>query len=404
MNNWEIHERYNGLIGTFSRAFGIAEAEVRDAIGRAYSFHDCANHMAVKQVLQKAARGEEITVAAIGGSITQGASAKSTATGGNNAKEFTEELGGESCWFNRTADWFCARFPETKINAVNAGIGATPSFLGTFRLEEMVLAHKPDLVMVEFSVNDPSTFPNLLETEIFEAYESIVRRCLEAGVAVVQIFMNDRDNNGMQCYHSQIAKHYQLPSISYHNAVYPDGQRLCDWVRLSPDEIHPNNAGHAFIATCLCNYLEQLCSAQLSGEVPAIPEQWIYAQTFHKVWAVYAHSLKDTAGETFDFWNDSAEFQCRLWNGVLVSNGVGTIQVTVPKGAKRVWVQYFHNPGSFETELNGQMTSCNTVAVGWPRAMWHRVYTGPALEKEEKLTVKTHKAGHVAFMGILVAL
>lgn len=403
MQNWKIHENYDPLIGIFSRAFGVSEDEIRTAVGRSYSFHGSANHAAVKRVLEKAARGENITFAAIGGSITQGASAKATATGGNNAKEFTEELGGENCWFNRTADWFRTRFPNTKINAVNAGIGATPSFLGTFRLEEMVLAHKPDLVTVEFSVNDPSTFPNLLETEIFEAYESVVRRCLEAGIAVIQIFMNDQGNNGLQAVHSEIAKHYQVPSISYHNAVYPNGQLICQWTRLSPDDIHPNNAGHAFIATCLCNYLEQLCDVQIEGEVPVIPEQWIYAKTFHKVWAVYAHSLKETAGEAFTFQNDSAQFQCKVWNGVLVSNGVGTIRVTVPKGAKRVWVQYHHNPGSFETEIAGMQTSCNTAAIGWPRAMWHRVYTGAPLENESELTVKSHKAGQVVFMGVLAA-
>lgn len=404
MQNWNIHENYHGLIGTFSRAFALSEEQVRAAIGRSYTFHNSANHAAVKRVLEKAARGEEITFAAIGGSITQGASAKSTATGGNNAREFTEALGGEMNWVNRTTQWLRNRFPQTKINAVNAGIGATPSFLGTFRLEEMVLVHKPDLVTVEFSVNDPSTFPNLLETEIFEAYESVVRRCLEAGIAVIQIFVNDQHNIGMQPWHSQIAKHYQLPTISYHNAIYPDGQLICDWARLSPDDIHPNNAGHAFIATCLCNYLEQLSVTPVTDEIPAIPEQWIYAKTFQKVFAVYAHSLKDTAPEVFEFINDSPQFQSKVWNGVLISNGVGSLQVTVPKGAKRVWVQYYYNPGSFETEFNGQMTSCNAAAIGWPRAMWHRVYTGPALENEAVLTIKTHKAGQVVFMGVLAAL
>ena len=404
MSNWEIHESWNEQIGTFCQAFNMTEGEVRNAISRSYTFHKEANHAAVKRVLEKADRGEAITVAAIGGSITEGASARATATGGNNAKEFTEALGGEMSWFNRTAKWFAERFPDTKIHAINAGIGATPSFLGTFRLEEMVLTHKPDLVTVEFSVNDPSTFPNLLETEIFEAYESVVRRCMEAGVAVIQIFMNDQENNGLQHYHSEVAKYYQVPSISYHNAVYPDGKLVCDWVRLSPDDIHPNNAGHAFIATCLCNYLEQLCSTNIPEEIPALPEKWIHQDTFAKVYACYAHSLRDQAGDAFTFLDDTAQYQCRRWKGVLISNGIGTLKVTIPKGAKRVWVQYYHNPGSFETEFNGQQTSCNTAAIGWPRAMWHRVYTGSALEQETVLTIITHKAGQTVFMGVLAAM
>lgn len=404
MLNPIINAKYHSIIESFSRAFDITQEEVLNAVQRSYTFHNVANHTAVQRVLKKAQNGEDLTVVAIGGSITQGASAKTTRAGGNNARAFTEELGGERCWFDRTADWFRARFPETKINAINAGIGSTPSFLGTFRLEEMVLIHQPDLVVVEFSVNDPSTFPNLLETEIFEAYESVIRRCLKAGIAVIPIFMNDIDNNGLQHEHCKIAKYYQLPSISYHNAVSPDGKLICDWNRLSPDEIHPNNAGHAFLATCLCNYLDQLCDTQPEYNVPTIPEKWIHANTFENVWACYAHSLKDTAGENFEFRTQSGAFQCNLWNGVLVSHGVGTIQVTLPIGAKRVWIQYFHNPGSFETELNGLRTNCNTEAIGWPRPMWHRVYTGPAMENQTTLTIKTHAAGNAVIMGVLVVL
>lgn len=386
---------------TLSQAFAISEEAVEKAILRSYGFMECAKHGAVRRVLEKAARGEEITVAAIGGSITAGSKARV----GNNAQEFTEALGGENCWFNRMVDYLRARFPQTNIKAVNAGIGATPSFLGTFRLEEMVLSHKPDLVTVEFSVNDHSQSPNLLSAECTEAYESVVRKCLEAGAAVIQVFMNDQTNIGLQAVHSQVAKYYQLPSISYHNAIYPDGQLICDWERLSPDDVHPNNAGHALMALCLNRYLENVLDGTIAdNECSVIPEKWMFADTFHKVFARYAHSLKDAAPENFTFADDIPEFQSRSWKGVLISNGEGTIQVKLPKGAKRVWVQYFHNPGSFETELEGRMTNCNTAAIGWPRAMWHRVYTGPALETETVLTIKTHKDGKVVLLGVLAAL
>ena len=386
---------------TLGQAFAIPEEEVEKAVLRSYDFMEYAKHGAVRRVLEKAARGEEITVAAIGGSITAGSCARAK----NNAQEFTEALGGENCWFNRMVEYLRTRFPQTKINAVNAGIGATPSFLGTFRLEEMVLTHKPDLVTVEFSVNDHSKCSDLLGNECLEAYESVVRKCLEAGAAVIQVFMNDQYNIGLQADHSQVAKYYQLPSISYHNAIYPNGQLICDWERLSPDDVHPNNAGHALMALCLNNYLENVFDGTIAdSECSVMPEKWMFAETFHKVFACYAHSLKDTAPETFTFEENASQYQSKSWKGVLISNGEATIQVTLPKGAKRVWVQYFHNPGSFETELEGRMTNCNTVAVGWPRAMWHRVYTGPALETETVLTIKTHSEGQVVLIGVLASL
>lgn len=401
----KIDPKYDRYIETFTQALGLNDADVRAAILRAYSMNTRENNNAIKKVLCKAARGEEITFAAIGGSITQGASARSLNGRGNNATEYTDALDGESCWFNRTADWFRQRFPQVKVNAVNAGIGATPSFLGTFRLEQMVLAYKPDLVTVEFSVNDPSTTHNLLEKEIFDAYESIVRRCLEAGVAVVQIFLNDRDNNGLQRIHSKIADHYHVPSVSYHNAVYPDGQLICDWSLLSPDEIHPNNVGHALLATCLCNYLDQVYeSTDPEGTycAAAVPEKWLYSDTFHRVYARYAYEFQDCADSGFQFQTDLPD--CKKWNGALVNeSGVGTIRLTVPKGAKRVWVQYLNCPGSFETDMNGQRTVCNTTAVGWPKAMWHRIHTGEALAEDAQLLIKTHSSGKVIMLGLLAS-
>lgn len=401
----EVDQKYAGYIKTFAEALGMGEGDVKAAILRSVSLNMQDNNDRIRKVFCKAARGEEITIAAIGGSITAGASAKSIQNRGNNARQYTDALNGENCWFNRTVEWFARRFPQAKVNAVNAGIGATPSFLGTFRLDSMVLRHKPDLVTVEFSVNDPSTFRNLLDKEIFEAYESVVRRCLEAGIAVVQIFLNDRDNNGLQRYHSEIARYYHVPCISYHNAVYPDGQLICDWDRLSPDEIHPNNVGHALLAVCLCNYLDWVYgSTDLSGiyQDTAVPAQWMYGETFYKVFAQYAGEFVDSADDGFSLCRDVPD--CTKWNGALVNeNSIGTIRLTVPKGAKRVWVQYFNSPGAFETEMNGQRTVCNTTALGWPKAMWHRIHTGAPLEEDTQLLIKTHQWGRVIILGLLAA-
>ena len=48
-------------------------------------------------------------------------------------------------------------FPDTEVNYVNAGIGATNSYLAVHRVDNDLLAHKPDVVVVEFSVNDSNT-------------------------------------------------------------------------------------------------------------------------------------------------------------------------------------------------------------------------------------------------------
>ena len=399
MDIQNIYPQYDSTIHTLSQAFCVSEDGIRDAIMRSYCFDTQDNDDRIRKVFCKAARGEAITVAGLGGSITQGVAAKRYANGrGNNATEYNDALGGEKCWFERTADWFRQRFPQTQVSEINAGIGATPSFLGTFRLEQMVLQRKPDLVTVEFSVNDPSTFDYLLDGEIFEAYESIIRKCLDAGIAVIQIFLNDRDNNGLQRFHSKIAEHYHIP-------VSPDGQLICDWVRLSPDEIHPNNAGHALLAACLCNYLDHVYAdtdiTQTYSDT-TIPGEWLYSDTFYKVYAQYAYEFTDCADSSFVFRTDMPD--CKKWNGTLVStDSVGNIRLTVPKGAKRVWIQYFNAKGSFETDMGSQRSVCNTAPLGWPKALWHRVYTGAPLQTEMPLCITSHKKGDVIIIGLLVS-
>ncbi len=405
MTKYEVKSKYNNILKTISNALSIDESSVNDVILRSYIHDDDETNNRVRRVLCKAARGEAVTIAAIGGSITEGSHAKSYGDIGNNAQDYNDALDGEKCWFERVSDWFKAQFPNTSINFINSGIGATPSILGTFRLEQMVLKHKPDLVFVDFSVNDPSAIRFLLNDEIFESYESIIRRCLNLGIAVIPIFLINQYGNSLQHIHQELADHYNLPAISYGNAVYPNGELICDWSKLSPDDIHPNNVGHALLGLCVSNYFDNVYdSTNLSTDYPLdeLHTSWIYFDTFNKTYAIYAYEFQNRA-KGFEFTESIPEISTK-WRGCLVSdNCEGSIKLSVPKGAKRVFVQYFASHGSFETSFKGQQTSCNTTPIGWPRAMWHRAYTGAPINEDSEITIKTHKNGKVIIQGLLIA-
>lgn len=93
--------------------------------------------------------GEPVTVAYFGGSITE-----------------------QNGWRVQSADFLRQLYPKSKISPVNAAIGGTGSDLGAFRLAHDVLEHKPDLVFVEFAVNDHGAKPD----RIRKAMEGIVRQ------------------------------------------------------------------------------------------------------------------------------------------------------------------------------------------------------------------------------------
>lgn len=405
MNTYDIKPKYDEFLKTLSIALNVNKNDLKDAVIRSYVPDADETNNRIRQVLCKAARGEEITIAAIGGSITEGAHSKTWGNVGNNAPEFNDALGGEKCWFERVSDWFEKQFPNAKINSINAGIGATPSFLGTFRLDQMIMSHHPDLVTVEFSVNDPSAIPFLLKDEIFESYESILRRLLEADIAVMLVVFVNQYGNSLQQAHLELADHYNIPAISYQNAIFPNGELICDWNKLSPDDIHPNNVGHALLGLCISNYLDNVLDDTdfLADYRPDdLHTSWIYFDTFKNTYAQYAYEFKNRA-IGFDFLENVPDV-CTKWNGALVSdNDEACVKLIVPKGATRVYIQFFNSSGSFETKFLSQKTSCNTQAIGWPRSMWHRVYTGSAITEETEITIKTHKNGKVILQGLLVS-
>ena len=110
-------------------------------------------------VFKRAADGETIKAAYIGGSITEGYS--------DNITLKTEEK-----WVDMSTKWLNEQFPDSDITYVNAGLSGTPSVLGNVRLQRDVLQYDPDIVFVEFAVNDGG------ETIYKNAYESLVRTLL----------------------------------------------------------------------------------------------------------------------------------------------------------------------------------------------------------------------------------
>jgi len=197
-------------------------------------------------VINRAARGETITFSVIGGSITHGCHADSR-------RESYAEL---------AAGWWKDRFPWTVVNYINAGIGATDSYIGVHRVSRDLLSHNPDVVIVEFSVNDTDTEINP------ESYRSLVSRILshEPAPAVILLFTMERDGTNFQKCHIETGKLYDVPVISYADAVFPEIQSgNLRWEDISPDDIHPSGEGHAVIAELINSYMETVFSEAFSA-------------------------------------------------------------------------------------------------------------------------------------------
>ena len=198
------------------------------------------NKARLAKVFRKAQAGEPITVAYLGGSITQGSTAGPT-----------------TCYAYLTTEWLKELFPDSEITYVNAGIGATGSYIGVFRTDRDVLSKSPDLVFVDFSVNDTTEHTD----RNIASYDGVLRKLWTADSkpAIVTIAMTQDNGTSFQEYHSEICRAYDIPMISYHDAIMDVIEKgHIVWKDISDDNIHPNVTGHSVLTEIITSYLESV--------------------------------------------------------------------------------------------------------------------------------------------------
>jgi lysophospholipase L1-like esterase len=226
-----------------------------------------------------------MTIAVIGGSITAGACAS------------TEQ----NRYGNQIAKWWQETFPKANIRLVNAGIGATGSNYGALRASRDVFSHHPDLVVVEYSVNDPNSRASA------ETLEGLIRQILAQPnqPAVVSLYMMSEGGHNAQEWHAKVAEHYRLPRVSFRDALWPDMQAgKIQWKDYIADAVHPNDRGHAFagklVSDLIAAVYQQLpTDAQLPaiGKTPAP----LFSDLYEHTQLFEAGSLQPVANSGWTF-------------------------------------------------------------------------------------------------------
>ncbi|WP_336790452.1 SGNH/GDSL hydrolase family protein [Paenibacillus sp. MMO-177] len=210
----------------------------------AKSLLDKGNNKRLKAAIAKAKRGDDVTIAFIGGSITHGAGAEPLHTG---------------CYAYLTYTAFKERFGKDggdHIRLIKAGVGGTPSELGMIRYDRDVRRDgeaEPDIVVVEFAVNDADDETNGV------CYESLVLKALAArnAPAVILLFSVFENDWNLQDRLSLVGKQYGLPMVSVKDAVteqfYKSKEEghVISKQQFFSDIYHPTNAGHRIMADCL---------------------------------------------------------------------------------------------------------------------------------------------------------
>ncbi len=237
-----------------AESFDLAEATKHSLV----AMGDTAR---LQHALAKARRGEKVTVAVIGGSITQGAKATKP----------------DNRYGNVIAAWWKQTFPKATIAFVNAGIGATGSDYGALRAQRDLLSHQPDFIVAEYAVNDGNT------QAAAETLEGLVRQSLGQPnqPAVMLLFMMHEGGGNAQEWHSKVGAHYHLPMVSFRDGLWPEIKAdKIKWADVEADTVHPNDVGHGYAGKFVISLLTQvLATLPADNALPAV--QPIASPLFH---------------------------------------------------------------------------------------------------------------------------
>ena len=176
-------------------------------------------------ILHNAFEGNsEINIVFLGGSITEGAGASSK----------------ENCYANRVGEWFKSIYGnKMTVNYHNKGVGGTDSQYGLLRLTRDVISLKPDVVFIEFAVNDGGND--------FRRYmESIVRSlAVASNPYIIFLYTTNADYTTVTSYHENVANHYGIPQISLKEALKDElcGNNAKEEGYLV-DSVHPTDKGY----------------------------------------------------------------------------------------------------------------------------------------------------------------
>ncbi len=196
-------------------------------------------------------------------------------------------------WRQHTCDYLTKKFPGTKFEFINAGIGSLGSVPHAFRLERDALSHGPiDLLFLEAAVNDTSNTAD--PAQMLRGIEGVVRhvRTVSPLTDIVQLHFvmpeHMADYNAGKV-PASIAQHEKV-AIAYGNPSLHLSREVTDRINAGEftweqdfKNLHPSAFGHQLYANSIARLLNAafappLAPAEKSHPLPAPVDVHNYAR------------------------------------------------------------------------------------------------------------------------------
>jgi len=226
----------------------FAGVDYRDMVDK--TLIQTGNTNRLRKVIEKAGKGEDVTLAFLGGSITEGFNSSDRT--GNNFYCYAEQT------YNEFKEAFGAGDGEN-VHFINAGMAGTSSSLGVIRYYNDVIGQMehgkyPDFLCIEFVVNDYG------ECTDGEGMESIIRTALSQGTAVLLMFSHTINyETGKEDHYRPLGQLYDIAMTSMRSGlttvIDQSNKEGCDatlWY-YGGDNLHPDHPGDAYMTDAIMN-------------------------------------------------------------------------------------------------------------------------------------------------------
>lgn len=167
--------------------------------------------------------------------------------------------------------YFQDKYQNNQIVCHNHSEAGTPSLNGLYQSYFLLEKYAPDLIVIDYSINDQKNPPHR------DAYESLIVKCsqLSTHPAIITFFVKSLMGYTCAPQMSAICRHYQIPYVNVGARLDEDlSKGVLQWEDYSYDNCHPAPTGHHYIAKCLIELFEKTC--QLPPMTEFIPQKELF--------------------------------------------------------------------------------------------------------------------------------
>ncbi len=296
------------------------------------SINNMGNTYRLAKKLEAAESGKSLTLAYIGGSITEGK---------NYSTPFT--------------NYIKSTFAKGSFKEINSGLSGTSSVVGLVRADNNVSSQNPDIVVIEFSVNDH-------EDESYKkSFESMIKKFLElpSEPAVIALITRSKGGYSSQKQMEASAKAFDIPIISMDNALTKAfNSGFLQTGDYFADEYHPHAKGGQLVADCMAYYVRQAMKSENRDTSYTIPNKSAYGSEYWTCTNI--DPSKDAQNfNAGSFTRGSGYGSGKLPYGYTTNGGNAMTFKTTGKGLIIVFKANSSGMGSVDVTVNGKTTKVN---------------------------------------------